>query len=483
MREAPIKPYEMYSVSFLLGRLAEYTHRHGDSLPTRWSATPLYKNRYAFSVAVHSNPLAEAVFRELLRNDDGVYRQCDKLYRRYPELFVPLHFLHWSTTRRGQVAYTPTTRYLVQDRQVVTTLGRYLTKHFGQLYKTHEIANIANEMISLEYGNDTDFKWCRTRDEIARAFESGPESCMGKSRSAFATGGIHPTEVYATDDIGVAILENQSQGIYARAVCNMKDKLYGRIYGNSTALRFVLDAKGFSYTDDCPVNGCRILRLESEHGLIGPYVDSGDSIYDTEDENYLIIGYRRGGSQVGSCTESHGERGHIHGVSRGYTCDACDSECDDIHFHAEGVGDVGDCCADEFVYVDGEDEYRRQCDCFFYEGNWYHEDDGVESEVHGCIIPESRATEITTASGGTDYVMPDQYEIVECYLSDTPTLNRYTKRYMKPNGFMEEILPCECEDIAWSDYYQAHVDTDVAQCIDGDWYYPADVPESTTEEA
>lgn len=486
MKESILNPYEEFSLRYLVSALHRRSDMYHNSHIKGWSGYDLYYNVGHETLkreGICDNQVATAVFREVAKFNLGQYRECHRMFERYPHLYIPLHFLHWSSTERGKVAYTQKVRDLVQDRQIKTTIGRYLTANFSHLYKPHEIAQIANELITEEFGNDKDFKMCRTREDIARAFESGPESCMGKHRRNFDTSDIHPTEVYATEDIGVAILEDEDSRIYARTVCNLEKKLFGRVYGNETALTSVLVAKGF--TKHCsPLTGCRILAIyEDGGGYVGPYIDGGDDIFEGPD-GYLVIDDSDYGDRVGSCSASHETRGFISKKDAEYYCDHCDEDCDDIAFTSPDTGDVGYCCRDYYVFVESHDEYYLQGTCSYVDDRWERDEDLSYSNTLERYILDSSSTPIITPGGSTDYVPEEHSELIECAVSQVTTLSRWTETYVGPNKVTGEVLISECADrVVWSNYYFAYVDAETAVQHAGDYFYPEDIPANEEQAA
>ena len=195
-----------------------------------------------------------------------------------------------------------------------------------------DVANRLRYKFKLQYAN--------TRAEIHRVYVEGPDSCMSKPASYYDTrsdecislldkdgddmacGYIHPSEVYATDDIGVVYIENDDGVIIARATFNKHDKTYPTMYGHG-CMDSLLTAGGFE--QDCEaLIGCNILALHNTHDeYIVPYVD-GDN---------FSVSYN-----------SNGRAGRI--------IDNCERDDDTYHGYYEtglGVCDSG--------YDDDDDDY------------------------------------------------------------------------------------------------------------------------------
>lgn len=105
----------------------------------------------------------------------------------HPAILLALDTLGWPTNPRssmllesphiptngdkGKVAYTMNEKHGVDDRQTVTTIGKYLTRQYPNA-ASHEIRDIAARFSSPE------IQIWATTPEIIQAVEFGPRSCM-----------------------------------------------------------------------------------------------------------------------------------------------------------------------------------------------------------------------------------------------------------------------------------------------------------------
>ena len=334
--------------------------------------------------------------------------------------FVPPfeHFLHISNNSPDKISYTEDYRKGEADRQTVTTLGRYIRKH--SILKDHYIAEIANLYRKVVIG-ESEIKWARSREEIKYVYENGVHSCMGKDASNFNTDGIHPCEVYATDDVAVAFIQRIKNGegtITGRVITNEIDKTFNTFYGDSQTMKPMMQALGYDYGD---LDGCRLLHLKNDSGeTIVPYLDGEQDIGVYDD--HLLVGGADGAADNESGLLSHG----------GY-CDSCDSsghdEDDMVYSEYHGYS-IGQCCIDTYrhayvgryqdwlheddvTYVDSTGEYYTQEGLEYHDivtaedGEMYPRDECYYSEYMQEYIHEDNMIEYTTTSGDTDYLTSD----------------------------------------------------------------------------
>lgn len=200
--------------------------------------------------------------------------------RAYTSTYIPVpwraapatvhHYAHLSSQRLGYVAYTPDDEHGVQDRQLVTTPGRYLGKYFPELTH-HDIAHY----VSLCAADCSTLKFATSLEDIRVIYRDGPlRSCM--SPGPYLRNGVHPCDVYADSDLAVAYLGDLAQpdSILARAVVWPAQRCYVRCYGDIAAIQTLLSRAGYTCGD---FSGARICRLPYSigygHYLLMPYLD------------------------------------------------------------------------------------------------------------------------------------------------------------------------------------------------------------------
>lgn len=177
------------------------------------------------------------------------------------------------------IVITPDNKYGAADRQVRSSLGKVLSRLQPKYGWNENQIRDAVTMWNAEFDGG-ELKIARTREEIARVYRDGPESCMSGGKANYrgistkdGVIDIHAAEVYASADCGVAYLE-RGKNITARTVMNMKDKKYTRLYGDEYRLLNALEKAGYS---EGTLNGCELLRISRNDGrFVVPYLDRGD---------------------------------------------------------------------------------------------------------------------------------------------------------------------------------------------------------------
>ena len=193
-----------------------------------------------------------------------------------------LHYLHQSETQPDKVAFYPDMEKFRARKCVVTTLGRYLTRH----YKLEEKdVKYWAEWYNANFG-PVDLKWATSPEEIVHAIGNGPsESCMSNGyhddcEGEWYRGHVHPAAVYGSlpgweTNFGVAYIENDDE-ITARVICNMETKECARIYGDDARMRKALALAGFKQAQGALL-GMKVRKIENRNGsgFIMPYIDAG----------------------------------------------------------------------------------------------------------------------------------------------------------------------------------------------------------------
>lgn len=223
--------------------------------------------------------------------------QADKHYTRLPEIWYdwlhPWHFAHRAEKDPTQIAFTKTTRKGFADVQTVMKPGRYLTEYYSDRFSSDEIRDLVRELTPAIY------QIARTPQEIARIYEMGPRSCMSGTEWYRATRYtpveetgedeyLNPVIVYATEDVGVAYIE-QGDRVTARAVVNMQANEFGRVYGDNR-LEDALESDGFVQNGHC-LRGCRLRKIPmkdstNQHYYAMPYLDGISCLVERGD--YLV---------------------------------------------------------------------------------------------------------------------------------------------------------------------------------------------------
>jgi hypothetical protein len=227
------------------------------------------------------------------------------------------HYAHVSNDDPSKIAYTPSERHGIEDRQVRVKPGRYLNKYFSNTLGPQEIqfwaGKFAGENEQLE------LKFAHTPDEIERVYKEGPHSCMKADFSS----PVHPARVYGAGDLAVAYLEDEEH-ITARCVVWPEKLAKSTVYGDDARLGTALVNAG--YSSDNRFTGAKLLAIEASSGFVAPYIDGG---YHVEyDGDYLILG-----STGIPCNSTSG-------IVGAFCCPRCEEyEDEDSSVYVNGAGE------------------------------------------------------------------------------------------------------------------------------------------------
>lgn len=110
---------------------------------------------------------------------------------------TPTHFVHRSKDAPAYIAYTPNETYGLQDRQIRTTVGRYLKKTYPEL--TDQNIRSLSEAYRYHFASD-DILWATTKKEMEHVYTTGPHSCMAHAWDGCSDrygSQMHPSAAYA----------------------------------------------------------------------------------------------------------------------------------------------------------------------------------------------------------------------------------------------------------------------------------------------
>ena len=199
--------------------------------------------------------------RESLRLQVGHYTVTTAL-EQISNGFGYQFFVHVSREDENMIAYTPSVEAGEADKQIKTTLGKFLRKHFLMLTDTH-IQNIEAAHRAELHG---EVLFATTRAEIMRVYTSmaGDSGCMRYKPSHFRfPADLHPSAVYEAPGMAVAYTQDEKGVVKSRSVVwtnpdDAKDKRYVRLYGDSKLLKRKLEAAGFTRS---PLTGAKLARI------------------------------------------------------------------------------------------------------------------------------------------------------------------------------------------------------------------------------
>lgn len=284
-----------------------------------------------------------------------------------------LEWPHRSVTDPNRIAYTRDERAGREDKQTVTSVGKYLTRHFPTL-ADHQIRDLAAQ---YAVGNDT-FKIVRTTEEIVDYLHRGPNSCMlWSSDEDDEWDGDpyeHPYVAYAPElGWGLAVRMTGSM-VNGRALVNDRQKCFVRTYRRNDdgyshtdeALGSWLTSQGYTRQDGWPEGTAMKLVPRStrwgDRMFWAPYIDGRNQDVVIYGDELHICGH---GDFTCTNTDGYPQENEI------CTCDSCNDRVhEDDRCWVGRHGDYAVCnlCFEDYVQV-----YGRRGDSYYL-----HMDDAVE---------------------------------------------------------------------------------------------------------
>ena len=271
---------------------------------------------------------------------------------------------------RAKVAYTRDERSGEANRQTVTSLGKYLTRHFPVL-PDHTI----RDLVALAAPSAC--KLVHTMAEMLFHIVRGPGSCMAKE---FGGPESHPYNVYNPERGWHMAVREEGGDTVGRALCmdDGKIKYFVRSYRKTDnyspsdeALETWLREQGYEKHSDW--EGCTLDYIPGRYGeFLAPYLDGdikGVDVYTVGATRHLRITNggeyecnntdgtpSGGGEECNDCNERVRE-GDGYWVGRHEDTRVCDS-CIDNYRYAYGYrGRQYYVYEDNTVYVDSQGEY------------------------------------------------------------------------------------------------------------------------------
>lgn len=385
-----------------------------------------------------------------------------------------LQWPHESQTDKMRLAYTRDERSGEADRQVVTSLGKYLRAHFTSL-PDHAL----RDLVALH--SDSECKFIHTTAEMLYHLLRGPRSCMVWD----ADRGRHPYETYCPTlgwHMAVRIYDGDTVG---RALCNVDkhgNKYFVRTYkkdphnGYSNAdetLAAWLKSQGYEHRGGYDW-GTKLKHIPHKDYFLAPYLDGCNQEIDIrtiDSTRYLVIAdcgeytcnqtdgttEEGGGEECADCGERFDD-GDGYWVGRYDDRHVCSSCCEDSYRYGYGRnGNQYYIHEDDAEWVEGWDEYVD---------NNYLSDNNLIRLDNGDLCQEDDAVEID-----------DRWYHCE----DERIVNDHEGNYRLVEDCVELENGDWClEEDAWkchatSDWY-AFTDVEPVT-IDGETYHPDDAPE------
>lgn len=288
-----------------------------------------------------------------------------------------LEWPHIADDDKRQIAYTRDARAGEENRQVMTSIGKYLRRHFSRMTD-----HVLRDIVALHTPNNVEFKFLRTVAEMCDAVDNGPYSCMCNRYTSDPdrwtdpdniTKGHHPYEAYDPElgwHMAVAMEGDQITG---RALCygEMYVRTYKWVSPNSSTTDERLDAwlqeqgyakeVGWGY-------GTAFKHIPLNHhryAFVAPYIDGYHNNVVIKGDKLVLVAEDDldDGDVYYECRNTQGVPTRQE-VSRGVTCEDCGESVaeDDAHY----VGRCEDRCVcdscrdDNYTYA----YTRRGCTAY-----------------------------------------------------------------------------------------------------------------------
>ena len=332
-----------------------------------------------------------------------------KLARPYDWQQLFLEWPHVSQGDKSKIAFTQNEDKGRRDIQTVTSIGKYLNRHFA--LPDHIIRDLV-----AQHGIASEFKFVHTTAEMIYHLHRGPGSCMvwGEDRGVRCIDGVtrHPYEAYNPKYGWHMAVRIEGDDTIGRALCmNNPDtggKYYVRSYAKSregsysqadNGMENWLREQGYNKHSQWE-EGERLAYYETHDAFLAPYLDGSDKCVSIED-GCLVLDEdgEFACDQTGGCPSSVN-----HDT---FECAQCgdDTDEDDGYW----VGRTEDervcqhCLDNDFVYAygrRGNQYYIATDNAIYVEGHaeWYDPDYLDDNEIveltNGEYAPMDEAVDI-----------------------------------------------------------------------------------------
>ena len=381
----------------------------------------------------------------------GVIHAAIKLARPRDWHQLLLEHPHESQGDRSKIAYTQNEAKGQKDIQTVTSVGKYLTRHFD--LPDHTIRDLVSR-----YGSAARFQFVNTTAEMIYHLHRGPKSCMvwSEDHGIKCDDGVtrHPYEAYDPKFGWHMAVRVEGDNTMGRALC-MTSPMDGVKYFVRSYLR-PSNESSYSQTDDGMDtwlkeqgyvkesywrDGEKLAYHPARDNFLAPYLDGGERHVDVnEHERWLVI-------------DSDGD--WICENTGGY---ATNDQEDENSFDCE---DCGDRTSDDDGYWVGRHEDTHVCDsCRNNDYTYVYGRRGSQYYVHN-----DNAVYVESQSEYYDADYLDDNEIIELNNGDFVPLDEA----VEINGdwyHIEDERICRTED---TDEFL--MQEDCWQCAEsGNWY-------------
>jgi len=397
----------------------------------------------------------------------AVAKALESDHRPHDWHLLTLEWPHVSETDSTRLAYTRDERAGIADRQVITTVGKYITRHFKTM-PDHEVRNL----VAL-YSAGESCKFVHTMAEMLYHLHRGPPSCMGgdKSFDIRCSDGErrHPYQVYDPQYGWHMAVRIDNDDTVGRALC-MDDGEHGKYFvrtyektgGYSHAdakLHAWLLSQGYEHRSAYR-DGTRLALFETSDDFLAPYIDGGEQRVEMY-SNRLEI-------------DSNGEYecGNTNGTPNNETGDPC-NDCGDRIREGDGywVGRYEDtrvcqsCCDNDYYYVYGSrgNQYYVYRDNMVRVGDEFYDEDYLSDNEIVELENGDYASMDDCVNINDEWYLCDDERVVRCEDDD--------EYYLENEGCWQ------CEESG--NWYSDSVDYIE---VDDKQYHPDHAPEQETTE-
>jgi hypothetical protein len=377
---------------------------------------------------------------------------------------LTLEWPHVSESDSKRLAYTRDDRAGDADRQVITTVGKYITRHFPTM-PDHEVRNL----VAL-YAAGESCKFVHTMAEMIHHLHRGPHSCMVSAREIRCDDGEvrHPYQVYDPkygwhmavriendDTMGRALCVDN--GVHAKYFVRTYAKTGGYSYADEKLHAWLLE-QGYEHRNSY-MDGTKMAYYPTADDFLAPYLDGNQQHVDTRGDHLRISS---NGEYECDCTN-----GEPSGGGR-IECEDCNNRFDDGDGYWVGIHEethvCGSCGNDDYTYAysrRGNQYYIRNDDTVEINGSWYDTEylcdnnivelhDGEYEDLDNCVEIDG------------EWYRTDDDDV--CFAED-----------VEEYRLKEDCWMCE-ESGNW------YNDEDMQVEVDGKLYHTDNAPEQTTEE-
>jgi hypothetical protein len=283
---------------------------------------------------------------------------------------------HRSGKDVSMLAYTKDERSGEADRQTVTSIGKYLRRHFPNL-QDHEIRDI--QALHVASG----IKIVNTVAEMIYHLQRGPKSCMVNDFER------HPYECYDPQYGWAMAIREEGGTTVGRALVNTSDPdnhIFVRSYRRNDEgyshsddqLEAWLRSKGYSKAASWEGHKLKAVYLRNDRYL-APYLD-GDCKNTTRCNHHFVIEEDGDYPMNNTC-------GYTEQEERA-RCEDCDETFDDYDGHWVGYDETtrvcDSCCDNNYTYAysrRGNERYILNDNTIHVNGNYYDVDYLDDNEI------------------------------------------------------------------------------------------------------